>query len=187
MPVQPRFGTYAIQDSTAWSRCINFCRTYNELYVSHKKKKNDQKWSFNDGCKVLSCKVDAALNLFFFFLFLTVTNLTFKINENVTYTACGLAPAVRWSSCEVRIMAKLEEFVWEYLQPLLRIKNTVKFLIKIPHLTFTVHRLLSDRLHCWKEPILESYTWMQDDHLTAGACAACACTCKSYSYLFRNL
>ena len=44
-------------------------------------------------------------------------------------------------------MAKLEEFVWEYLQPLLRIKNTVKFLIKIPHLTFTVHRLLSDRLH----------------------------------------
>ena len=158
MPVQPRFGTYAIQDSTAWSRCINFCRTYNELYVSHKKKKNDQKWSFNDGCKVLSCKVDAALNLFFFFFFLTVTNLTFKINENVTYTACGLAPAVRWSSCEVRIMAKLEEFVWEYLQPLLRIKNTVKFLIKIPHLTFTVHRLLSDRLHCWKEPILASYT-----------------------------
>ena len=30
----------------------------------------------------------------------------------------------------------------------LRNKNTVKFSIKIPHLTSTVHRLLSDRLLC---------------------------------------
>ena len=158
MPVQPRFGTYAIQDSTAWSRCINFCRTYNELYVSHKKKKKMiRSGHLTTGVKCCHAKLMQHLTFFFFF-FLTVTNLTFKINENVTYTACGLAPAVRWSSCEVRIMAKLEEFVWEYLQPLLRIKNTVKFLIKIPHLTFTVHRLLSDRLHCWKEPILASYT-----------------------------
>ena len=32
-------------------------------------------------------------------------------------------------------------------------KNTVNFSIKKPHLTSTVHRLLSDRLVCWKEPI----------------------------------
>ena len=31
---------------------------------------------------------------------------------------------------------------------LLGIKNTVKFSIKIPHLTSTVHRFLSDRLLC---------------------------------------
>ena len=36
-------------------------------------------------------------------------------------------------------------------------KNTVKFSIKIPHRTSTVHRLLSDRLLCWKEPILASH------------------------------
>ena len=58
-------------------------RTTNCTWVTMKKK-SDKKWSFNKGCQVLSCKVDAALNLFFFFLFfLTVTNLTFKINENV--------------------------------------------------------------------------------------------------------
>ena len=87
--------------------------------------------------------------------------------------------------------------------------NTVKFSIKIPHLTSTVHRLLSDHLLCWKEPILSSYSFlgvlrkekpfsliflravvnisiqtliispwllfrkMIDDHLTAGAWAAC--------------
>ena len=31
--------------------------------------------------------------------------------------------------------------------------NTVKFSLNIPHLTSTLHRLLSDRLRCWKEPI----------------------------------
>ena len=87
--------------------------------------------------------------------------------------------------------------------------NTLKFSIKIPHLTSTVHRLLSDHLLCWKEPILSSYSFlgvlrkekpfsliflravvnisiqtliispwllfrkMIDDHLTAGAWAAC--------------
>ena len=51
-------------------------------------------------------------------------------------------------------MAKLQEFVWEYFQPLLGIKSAVKFSIKIPHLTSTVYRLLSDHLLCRKEPIL---------------------------------
>ena len=68
------------------------------------------------------------------------------------------APAMRWSSCEIRVMAKLQEFVWEYLRRPLGIKNTVKFSIKILHLTSTVHRLLSDRLLCWKEPILARFT-----------------------------
>ena len=36
-------------------------------------------------------------------------------------------------------------------------KNPFKFSMKIPHLTFTVHCLLSDRLLCWKEPILAIY------------------------------
>ena len=61
------------------------------------------------------------------------------------------APVVRWSSCEIRVMAKLKEFVLEYLRSLLDLLgikkiNTIKFSIKIPHLTSIVHRLLSDRL-----------------------------------------
>ena len=51
-------------------------------------------------------------------------------------------------------------FVWEYLRPFLGIKNTVKFSIKIPRLTSTVHRLLSDRWLYWKEPILASYPFL---------------------------
>ena len=39
-------------------------------------------------------------------------------------------------------------------------KNAVKFLIKIPHLTFTVHRLLSDRLLCCNKAILASYPFL---------------------------
>ena len=69
-------------------------------------------------------------------------------------------PAVRWSSCEIRVMAKLWEFVWECLQTLLWIKKYSQFSIKIPHFTSTVHRLLSDHLLCWKEPILASYPFL---------------------------
>ena len=48
-------------------------------------------------------------------------------------------------------MAKLKEFLLEYLRSLLDLLgikkiNTIKFSIKIPHLTSIVHRLLSDRL-----------------------------------------
>ena len=43
-------------------------------------------------------------------------------------------------------MAKLEEFVWEYLRPLLRIKKTQSNSIKLPHLTSVVHCSLSDPL-----------------------------------------
>ena len=39
-------------------------------------------------------------------------------------------------------------------------KNTVNFSIKIPHLTFTVHYLLSDHLLYWKDPILASYPFL---------------------------
>ena len=41
-------------------------------------------------------------------------------------------------------------------------KNTVKFSIKTPHLTSTVHHLLSqaDRPLWWKEPILASYRFL---------------------------
>ena len=39
-------------------------------------------------------------------------------------------------------------------------KETVKFSIKIPHLTSTVHRLLSDHQLCWKQPILASYPFL---------------------------
>ena len=40
------------------------------------------------------------------------------------------APAVRWSSCKIRVTAKLYECVWKYLRPLKGIKNTLKFSIK---------------------------------------------------------
>ena len=71
------------------------------------------------------------------------------------------APAVRWSSCELRVMAKIQKFVWEYLGPLLGSKKRVKFSIKTPRLTSTVHRLLSDRrLLCWKVATLASYSFL---------------------------
>ena len=46
----------------------------------------------------------------------------------------------------------------------LRNKNWVKFSIQIPHLTSKVHCLLSDRLLCWKEPILASYLLSRFTH-----------------------
>ena len=71
------------------------------------------------------------------------------------------APAVRWSSCELRVMAKIQKFVWEYLGPLLGSKKRVKFSIKTPRLTSTVHRLLSDRrLLCWKVATFASYSFL---------------------------
>ena len=48
----------------------------------------------------------------------------------------------------------------------LRKKNIVKFSIKQPHLTSTAHRLLSDRLLCWKEPFEPFYFFL--DHFCAG-------------------
>lgn len=45
-------------------------------------------------------------------------------------------------------MAKIEEFVREYMRPLLGSNNTVKFSLKISHLTSIVNRLLSGRLLC---------------------------------------
>ena len=71
------------------------------------------------------------------------------------------APVVTWSSCEIRIMAKL--YVWVCMGIFTtapRNKNTVKFSIKIPRLTSTVHRLLPGLLLYWKEPILASYPFL---------------------------
>ena len=48
----------------------------------------------------------------------------------------------------------------------LRKKNIIKFSIKQPHLTSTAHRLLSDRLLCWKEPFEPFYFFL--DHFCAG-------------------
>ena len=39
--------------------------------------------------------------------------------NNFVRPQAAQAPAVRWSSYEIRVMAKLEEFVWEYLRSLL--------------------------------------------------------------------
>ena len=38
--------------------------------------------------------------------------------------------AVRWSSCGIRVMPKLKDFVWEYLRPLLGIENYSQILNK---------------------------------------------------------
>ena len=69
------------------------------------------------------------------------------------------APAVRWSFCVIKIMAKIWEFVWEYLRPLFGIKleNTVKFSLKMEN---AVHCLFSDRLLSRNEAILASYTFL---------------------------
>ena len=55
-----------------------------------------------------------------------------------------------------------KEFVWECLRSLLGTKKESQNLYKKkkPHPTFTVHRLLSDRLLCWKEPILASHPFL---------------------------
>ena len=39
-------------------------------------------------------------------------------------------------------------------------KKYSQFSIKIHHFPSTVHRLLSDHLLCWKEPILASYPFL---------------------------
>ena len=54
---------------------------------------------------------------------------------------------MRWSSCRIRVVAKLWEFVWEYLRPLIVIKNS---------------QILNKKTSI-----------LQDDDLTAGALAAC--------------
>ena len=55
------------------------------------------------------------------------------------------APAVRWPSC-----------LWACMG----ISTTALRNKKIAHLTSTVHRLSSDRLLLWKEPILASYSFL---------------------------
>ena len=50
--------------------------------------------------------------------------------------------------------------VWRKIFTTAPIKNTVKFSITIPHLTSTEHRLSPDRLLCWKEAILASYSFL---------------------------
>ena len=49
-------------------------------------------------------------------------------------------------------------------------KNSVQFSLKIPHLTSTMPRLLSDRLLCWKEPILASYPFLGVLHAGKAGC-----------------
>ena len=75
------------------------------------------------------------------------------------YPQTARAPAVRRSFCVIKIMAKIWEFVWEYLRPLFGIKleNTVKFSLKMEN---AVHCLFSDRLLSRNEAILASYTFL---------------------------
>ena len=79
---------------------------------------------------------------------LLIRSVTLQLNPSMTLIQpqATQAPAVRWSSCEMRVMAKLEEFVREYLRPPLRNKKIQSNSIKLPHLTSAVHRSLSDPL-----------------------------------------
>ena len=57
-------------------------------------------------------------------------------------------------------MAKIQEFVKEYLRPLLGSKNTVKFSITIPYLSFTMCCLFCDHFLCCDEAVLASYPFL---------------------------
>ena len=70
------------------------------------------------------------------------------------YPQAAQAPAVRWSSCVIKIMGKIWEFLWEYLQPLFGIK------LKRLKMANAVHCLFSDRLLSGNEAILASYTFL---------------------------
>ena len=41
------------------------------------------------------------------------------LNDNSKNAQAAQCPAVRWSSCEITVMAELYKFVWKYLRPLL--------------------------------------------------------------------
>ena len=78
--------------------------------------------------------------------------------KNLVQSQAAQAPAVRWTSCAMRVMANIWEFEWEYRfwmgRQLLGITKYDKLSIKIPHLTFTVHCLFCDRLLSSNEAIL---------------------------------
>ena len=77
-----------------------------------------------------------------------------------------IAGGPRSSSCEVVILRKkshgevLRVCMGIFTTALRYNKDTVKFSTKILHLTSTLHRLLSDRLLCWEEPMLASYPFL---------------------------
>ena len=70
------------------------------------------------------------------------------------------------SSCEMIILwiksrGENTKVCMRIFRTALRSKKRVEFSIKIPHLTSTVHRLLSDRrLLCWKVATLASYSFL---------------------------
>ena len=57
----------------------------------------------------------------------------------------------------MRVTAKIREFVWEYLQPLLGTKKNSEILNKNTSSYFLMHCLFCDRLLCYNEAILASY------------------------------
>ena len=109
------------------------------------------------------------------------------------------------SSCEMIILGnkshgEIIRVCMEILTTALRNINSIKFSIKIPHLTSTVRRLLSDRLLFWKEPILVSYPFLgllrtkenpfvcsQDDHLTVGPLVVLLDMLDTYSKIICRL
>ena len=71
------------------------------------------------------------------------------------------APVVWWSSCEIRVMANTRFCVGIFATALRnKINSPPQILQKNTSPTFTVHRLLSDHLLCWKEPILANYPFL---------------------------
>ena len=86
-----------------------------------------------------------------------------KSHGDITRVFIAIRPLLeieRWSSCEIRVCEIIRLCMGIFTIALSNIKNAVKFSIKIPHLTFTEHRLLSDHLLRWKEPILASYPFL---------------------------
>ena len=63
-------------------------------------------------------------------------------------------------------MAKSVRVCMEIFTTALTNKKYSQISNKIPLLTSTVHRLLSDRLLCWKEPILASYPFLINGQIT---------------------
>lgn len=84
-----------------------------------------------------------------------------KKNSALSVHAC-VTMGSSSSSCEMIFLwnkshYKIIRICMRIFTTTLTIKKISQILIKMPHLTSTVHFLLSERLLCWREPILASY------------------------------
>ena len=73
---------------------------------------------------------------------------TCRIECETSKPQAAQAPDVRDHLVGKKGMAKIQKFVWKYLQPFLGMKNTVKFSMQITHFSFTMQLTWHVRFLC---------------------------------------